>query len=167
MSMEGKICVVRGGRGTGATEVFSFRRYLNLNALPLPTHVSVRNYNREQRARQFTALALVKRSPKRIKYSTPRFTKVFPFYSYIIFSLSVIFRTTLQPSFNCVYIPAPLMVEGILYTSIGHKRNLYIGTELLKCNVMVTSQKDGLIYVKVDFKFMYHQATMLWEIAGF
>lgn len=43
-----------------------------------------------------------------------------------------------------------MIVEGILYTSIGHKRNLYIGPELLKCNIMVTSQKDGLIYVKVE-----------------
>ncbi|KAL3526287.1 hypothetical protein ACH5RR_010943 [Cinchona calisaya] len=57
--------------GGEAATVISFRRSLN----PFPSRVFFQNVNKEQRFRQFTVLGVVKRSPKRIKYSAPRFTK--------------------------------------------------------------------------------------------
>ncbi|KAL7094982.1 hypothetical protein ACP275_11G138300 [Erythranthe tilingii] len=54
--------------GTAAAPL-SFRRSLN----PFPRHVSFQFPSTI--SRRFIALAVIKRSPKRLKYSTPRFTK--------------------------------------------------------------------------------------------
>ncbi|KAL2529140.1 DHBP synthase RibB-like alpha/beta domain [Forsythia ovata] len=66
MAVEVKQC------GGSAVLPLSFRRSLN----PFPCHVSFQNTQPPpQLARRFFTLAVVKRSPKRLKYSAPRFTK--------------------------------------------------------------------------------------------
>ncbi|CAI9111584.1 OLC1v1011842C1 [Oldenlandia corymbosa var. corymbosa] len=72
MAVEAKILAVGGcGRRIVPPENFSFRRSLS----PVQSYVCFKKDNREHTLRQFTAFAVVKRSPKRIKYSVPRFTK--------------------------------------------------------------------------------------------
>lgn len=67
-----------GGGGGGATACsLSFRRSLN----PLTSRRVVQPPPPALR-RRFVTMAAVKRSPKRLKYSAPRFTKVF--FSYFI-----------------------------------------------------------------------------------
>lgn len=55
----------------GAAALLSFRRSHN----PFPCLVSFQNLNVEKQPRCFTVFAAVKRSPKRLKYSAPRFLK--------------------------------------------------------------------------------------------
>lgn len=70
MAVEAKLVCTCGGDWAAG---FSFGR--SLSPLLTSSRVFFPNLPRDQRRRQFTALAVVKRSPKRIKYSAPRFTK--------------------------------------------------------------------------------------------
>lgn len=56
--------------GGAAAAPLSFRRSIN----PSPCHIC--SISTSSISRRYVALAVVKKSPKRLKYSTPRFTKV-------------------------------------------------------------------------------------------
>ncbi|KAI5651095.1 hypothetical protein M9H77_37100 [Catharanthus roseus] len=70
-----EVAVKPSGNGgvCGGAAVLSFRRSLN----PYPCHVAFQKLNMEPQIHgcRFSVFAAVKRSPKRLKYSAPRFTK--------------------------------------------------------------------------------------------